>query len=84
MLSEISNNTTGRKNRVMIDTLRGADASAVLYSVTETAKANNLKIYDYLVYLLTELPKYIHDFNTEIPEHLYPWSEDFPKELFKK
>ena len=76
--------TTGRKNWVMIDTLRGADASAVLYSVTETAKANNLKIYDYLVYLLTELPKYIHDFNTEIPEHLYPWSENFPKELFKK
>lgn len=52
--------------------------------LTETAKANNLKIYDYLVYLLTELPKYIHYFNTEIPEHLYPWSEDFPKELFKK
>ena len=73
----------GRKNWVMIDTIRGADASAVLYSVTETAKANNLKIYDYLVYLLTELPKYIHDFNTEVPEHLYPWSESFPKELFK-
>ena len=76
--------TTGRKNWVMIDTLRGADASAVLYSVTETAKANNLKIYDYLVYLLTELPKYIHDFTTEVPENLYPWSEDFPKKLFKK
>ncbi len=76
--------TAGRKNWVMIDTMRGADASAVLYSITETAKANNLKIYDYLVYLLTELPKYIHDLSTEVPEHLYPWSENFPKELFKK
>ena len=68
----------------MIDTLRGADASAVIYSITETAKANNLKIYDYLVYVLTELSKCIQDFNTEIPERLYPWSEDFPKHLFKQ
>ena len=84
MLSENSDNTIGRKNWVMIDTIRGADASAVLYSITETAKANNLKIYDDLVYLLTELPKYIHDLSTEVPEHLYPWSENFPKELFRK
>lgn len=76
--------TIGRKNWVMIDTLRGADASAVIYSITETAKANNLKIYDYLVYVLTELSKCIQDFNTEIPERLYPWSEDFPKHLFKQ
>ena len=75
--------TIGRKNWVMIDTLRGAEASAVLYSVVETARANKLLGYKYLTWLLTELPKYIHDFDTEIPEHLYPWSEDFPKELFK-
>ena len=68
----------------MIDTVKGADASAVLYSITETAKTNNLKIYDYLVYLLSELPKYIHDLKTEVPEHLYPWSENFAKNLFKE
>jgi transposase len=75
--------TVGRKNWVMIDTIRGAEASAGLYSLAETAKANNLKTYDYFCYLLTELPKYIHDFETEIPESLFPWSEDFPKELFR-
>ncbi len=67
----------------MIDTIRGAEASAGLYSLVETAKANNVKTYDYFRYLLTELPKYIHDFQTEIPEELFPWSENFPKELFR-
>ena len=76
--------TTGRKNWVMIDTIRGAEASAVLYSLAEISRANRLKSYDYFTYLLTELPKYIHDFETEIPEKLYPWSEEFPKELFRK
>ena len=75
--------TTGRKNWVMIDTIKGAEASAALYSLAETAKANNLKTYDYFRYLLTELPKYIHDFETDIPESLFPWSEDFPQELFR-
>ncbi len=41
----------------MIDTKSGAEASAAIYSIVETAKANNLKIYDYLTYLLTELSK---------------------------
>ena len=75
--------TVGRKNWVMIDTINGAEASAVMYSIAETAKANQLRPYEYFTYLLTELPKYIHDFNQEIPEDLYPWSEKFPKELFK-
>jgi hypothetical protein len=75
--------TTGRKNWVMIDTPKGADASAVVYSIVETAKANNLNIYKYLDYLLTELPKYIHDLDKEIPEKLFPWSPDFPSELRK-
>lgn len=75
--------TTGRKNWVMIDTIKGAQASAVLYSLAETSKANGLRSYEYFRYLLTELPKYIHDFETEIPESLFPWSEEFPKELFK-
>ena len=75
--------TLGRKNWVMIDTIKGAEASAVLYSLAETSRANGLRSYEYFSYLLTELPKYIHDFETEIPESLFPWSEDFPKELFR-
>nr|WP_300817805.1 IS66 family transposase [uncultured Acetatifactor sp.] len=47
----------GKKNWVMIDTVAGAKSSAIIYSIAETAKANNLKPYDYFEYLLTEIPK---------------------------
>ena len=75
--------TVGRKNWVMIDTISGADSSAILYSIVETAKANKLKIYNYINYLLEEMPKYVNKINPEISESLLPWSKDFPKELFK-
>jgi len=75
--------TTGGKNRVMIDTPDGAEASAAAYSIVETAKADNLNIYKYPDYLLTELPKYIHDLETKILEKLFPWSPGFPAELRK-
>ena len=38
----------------MIDSIAGADSSAIIYSIAETAKANNLKPYDYFEYLLTD------------------------------
>ena len=53
----------------MIDTIKGAEASAVLYSLAETSRANGLRSYECFRYLLTELPKYIHDFETEIRNH---------------
>ena len=43
----------------MIDTINGAHSSAIIYSIAETAKANNLKPYDYFVYLLEEIPKHM-------------------------
>lgn len=48
-----------RKNWVTINTIRGAQASAVIYSITETARANNLNVYYYIRHLLTELPQLI-------------------------
>ena len=51
----------GKKNWVIIDTVAGAKSSAIIYSIAETAKANNLKPYDYFEYLLTELPKHLDD-----------------------
>ena len=39
--------TQGRKNWYLIDTVGGAKSSAVAYSIVETAKANNLKPYEY-------------------------------------
>jgi transposase len=47
----------GRKNWLFSDTVHGAEASANLYSLIETAKANGLEPYRYLSHLFTELPK---------------------------
>ena len=47
----------------MIDTINGANSFAIIYSIAETAKANNMKPYDYFEYLLTELPKHAADTN---------------------
>lgn len=41
----------------MIDTINGARTSAIIYSIVEIAKANNLKPYDYVRYLLEEYEK---------------------------
>ena len=71
----------GRKNWVMIDTPKGAKASAGIYSIIETAKLYNLKLYDYIKYLLDELPKY--EEYDECPEHLLPWSDKLPPNLYK-
>ena len=51
----------GKKNWQMIDTINGAKSSAIIYSIAETAKANNLKPYEYFEYLLTEIPKHMDD-----------------------
>ena len=67
--------TVGRKNWVMIDTIKGAEASAVIYSIVETAKANNLRTYDYLDLLLTEIPYHLDDKNFDYFENLMPWSD---------
>ncbi len=47
----------GRKNWLFSDSVRGVRASANLYSLIETAKANGLEPYAYLRHLFTELPK---------------------------
>ena len=49
----------GVKNWQMIDTINGAKSSAIIYSIAETAKANDLKPYEYFEYLLTEIPKHM-------------------------
>lgn len=41
----------------MIDTINGAKTSAIIYSIVETAKANNLKPFNYVQYLLEEIRK---------------------------
>ena len=45
----------------LIDSLDGANASAIIYSITETAKANNLNPFRYLEYILTVLKDHQED-----------------------
>ncbi|HQE60353.1 MAG TPA: IS66 family transposase [Spirochaetota bacterium] len=47
----------GRKNWLFSNTPRGAESSAVIYSLVESAKNNNLIVYNYLRYLFTKLPE---------------------------
>lgn len=68
----------GRKNWVTIDTVHGADSSAVIYSIVETAKANDLKVYEYLKYLLEEIPRHMEDMDLAFLDLLLPWSKDLP------
>ena len=76
--------TIGRANWHIIDTIHGAQASAVIYSLVETAKANKLKIYEYLKHLLAEIPKHMDDTSLDFLEDLLPWSETLPEECRKK
>ena len=83
----LRNFTIGRKNWMTINTIRGAQASATIYSITETARANNLNVYYYISYLLTKLPKFIDkDGNIEQAklEPLMPWSKSLPADCYSK
>ena len=67
----------------MSDTLSGAKASAMIYSLAETTKANNLKSYEYFKYLLEEIPVHMDDKNTDFAEKLLPWAPELPKQIRK-
>ena len=62
---ELENNTAeqavkpfviGRKNWMFAQTPQGAEASCIIYSIVETAKRNNLIPYEYMKYLLEQMP----------------------------
>ena len=68
----------GKKNWVMCDTIHGAENSAIVYSLTETAKANDLRPYEYLKYLLTEILQHMDDTDLTFLDELLPWSDALP------
>lgn len=78
---EISNNRAersikpfviGRKNFLFANTARGAKASAVMYSLVETAKENGINPYDYLVWLLKAAPEMGLSQNPGLADGLLP------------
>ena len=71
--------TVGRKNWLVSDTPNGAKASADIYSIVETAKANRLDVFRYFELILTVLPSMEFLTNPDILEELMPWNETVHK-----
>ena len=63
----------GRKNWLFCDSVKGAEASAIVYSLVETAKANRIEPYEYLLLVLTMLPYLGKSPALEELEKLMPW-----------
>ena len=72
--------TIGRKNFIMIESSNGAKASAILYSLVETAKANMINTFEYFNLLLTEIPQHMDDKDFKFIDDLLPWSPRVQKE----
>ena len=68
----------GRKNWMFANTPRGAKASAIIYSIVETAKENSLNPYNYLTYLFEKLPQLPDLKDTEALDRMLPWSNTLP------
>ena len=74
--------TIGRKNWLFCDTPDGAQASAIVYSMVEMAKANGVNVYHYLTYLLEKMPS--DRMSDEELELLAPWNEDVKAEIQRR
>ncbi len=71
----------GRKNWLFCKSNDGAVAAANVYSIIETAKANNLDVLKYLNYILRRVPKAnAIGFTDEFLESLMPWNESVQAE----
>lgn len=74
--------TVGRKNWLFCDTPNGAQASAVVYTMVEMAKANGVNIYHYLTYLLEKMPN--DSMSDEELELLALWNADVKYEIERR
>ena len=71
---------TARRAWLFADTPKGATANAVLYTLVESARINELDVFTYLKYLLTEMPNNQHLEHPEIIDNYLPWSASLPEE----
>ena len=74
----------GRKNWMFSTSVEGAKASAVVYSLVETAKANNLNPRDYLKVLLESLPVMEVHQDPAAADQLLPWSDFIQSQFHAK
>jgi transposase len=68
----------GRKAWLFSNTLSGTPASAVIYSIVETAKENKLNPYEYLMHLFEQLPN-VDVKNPDVLQKLLPWNVVLPE-----
>ena len=66
--------TFGRKNWLLCDTPKGVEASAIVYSLAESAKANGIEPFAYLQHVLVQLPYFGKSQSHEALESLMPWA----------
>lgn len=66
-----------KKNSLFFNTIRGAEAAAVMYSILETSKANGVNVYIYLMYLLEEITRHLDDTDTGFIDACMPWSAEY-------
>lgn len=71
--------TVGRKNWLFADTPKGASASAIVYSLVETAKANGLNVNKYLEYVLQFMSAIDWRNNPEFLDEIMPWDAGVQK-----
>ena len=69
--------SVARKVWLFCNTISGAKATAILYTLVETAKANNSDPYYYLKYLLDSMPAHMDDHDRSFLTDMMPWSDAF-------
>ncbi|MFR6275927.1 IS66 family transposase [Blautia sp.] len=74
--------TVGRKNWLFCDTPHGAQASAIVYTMVEMAKANGVNVYHYLTYLLEKLPD--DSMSDDELDQLAPWNKNVKAEIQRR
>lgn len=72
--------TLGRKNFLFCDTPKGAEASAVVYSMVESAKANGVEPIAYLQRVLVKLPYLGKSPSHEGLEAFMAWAPDIQED----
>ena len=80
----LKNFATGRRNWLFAKSIRGAQASAAVYSITETAMLNGLKPYNYLTYVMEQMKDLSPFPEKEAMLELLPWSNSLPADCRSK
>ncbi len=69
-----------RKNSLFSDSVAGAEASALIFSIVNTAVANNLDAYKYLEYIFQNLPNSKFPLENSVLNKYLPWSANVQQE----